>query len=442
MGEAAGRLRRTAAIALATVAVLILSACTGATGVTPNIPEQASGSLESGVTKQLDEAVTNAMKRAGASGAIVGVWAPWAGSWTAAIGTTTPKGSTKMSTKMSFRIASSTKSMTCTVLLALVDNGTVALDDPVSTYLPRMVGLEGISLGQLCQSTSGIADYVPSLGIQFVNNPTREWSPMELVSDGLAEPATGTAGEHFAYSNTGFVLLGMALQAATGRSWNDLYQQYVWGPLGLKNTSLPGQNDLTLPTPHPHGYAATLDATGVPQCDAVLDETKLSASMAWTAGGVVSTLGDLKTYAQALATGSLISEASSKKQWTTIPLSGSAPTWQGYGMGVMAMGPLRGHDGEIPGFLSTMLTDPKSGLTIVVMLNNSTVGGGYIQLLGMQLASIASKAPAKSGTAPVIALPWSLKQTQDAMATNAICPPEGVTPAPANSAIPVPQPAD
>ncbi|HEY5224196.1 MAG TPA: serine hydrolase domain-containing protein [Microbacteriaceae bacterium] len=443
MGSRAGRLKRTTALLVSAALVLGLAACTGA-GAAPQAPAQAGGSLPTDVTKQLQTAVTDAMTRAGASGAIVGVWAPWAGSWTAGLGTvSTDKGAANMSTSMSFRIASNTKSMTCTVLLALVDGGQVALADPVSKYLPRMVGLGGITLGQLCQNTSGIADYEPSLAAQFVTNPTRQWIPMELISDGLAEPLAGNPGVQFAYSNTGFVLLGMALQAATGRSWSDLYQAYVWGPLGLKHTSLPDSGVLTLPSPHAEGYASALDASGQPICDTVLNDTQLSPSIGWTAGGVVSTLGDLKTYVQALAGGTLVSAASSKAQWATVPLSGSAPTWQGYGLGVVTLGPMRGHDGDIPGFISAMMTEPKSGLTVVVMLNNSTVGGGFAQLLGMQLASIASKVPAVSGSkAPVIALPWSAEQAKQAMDENTICPPKGVTPAPANTAVPVPQSAD
>jgi len=423
------------------MAIIALTACTQTAGATSKLPQQAPGSLGADVTKQLDDAVSAAVKRAHASGAIVGVWAPWAGSWTEAKGTTETKGSTPLKTSMSFRIGANTKSMTCTVLLGLVDAGKVALDDPVAKYLPRMIGLGSITLGQLCSSTSGIGDYQPGLISQFVNNPTRQWVPMELVSDGLAEKPTGQPGEKYAASDTGYVLLGMALQQATGRSWNDLYQQYVWGPLDLKNTSLPDPATLKLPSAHPHGYASTVDLAGTPKCDAPIDDTELSSSMGFTAGGVVSTLSDMKTYAQALAAGTLVSPASSKRQWTTNPISG-APTWEGYAMGAVTLGPMRGYSASIPGFLTAMLSDPTSGLTVVVMLNNSTIGSSYAQLLSMQLASIASKASAVSGKAPVIALPWSQKQAEQGMASNAVCPPEGVTPTPLDKSVVLPVSGD
>jgi D-alanyl-D-alanine carboxypeptidase len=264
---------------------------------------------------------------------------------------------------------------------------------------------------------------------------------MELVSDGLAEKTTGTPGEKYAASDTGYVLLGMALQHLTGRSWADLYQQYVWDPLGLEHTSLPDATTLSLPSPHPHAYATTVNAAGAPQCGTEVDVSELSPSMAWTAGGVVSTLGDLKTYAQALAAGTLVGPSATKQQWTTHPMS-SAPTWEGYGMGVVTLGPMRGYSGSIPGFLTSILSDPKTGLTVVVMLNDSTIGSSYAQLLGMQLASIASKAQAQTGKTPVIALPWSQKQAEQGMASNTVCPPEGVKPAAADPSLVLPVSGD
>jgi D-alanyl-D-alanine carboxypeptidase len=111
-------------------------------------------------------------------------------------------------------------------------------------------------------------------------------------------------------------------------------------------------------------------------------------------------------------------------------------------MGVVTLGPMRGYSGSIPGFLTSMVSDPKTGLTVVVMLNDSTIGSSYAQLLGMQLASIASKAQAKTGKTPVIALPWSQKQAEQGMASNTVCPPEGVKPAAADPSLVLPVSGD
>ena len=71
-----------------------------------------------------------------------------------------------------------------------------------------------------------------------------------------------------------------------------------------------------------------------------------------------------------------------------------------------------------------MLSDPSSGLTVVVMLNNSTAGAGFAQLLAMKLAAIAAKAqPAEGKKLPVVGLPWSEEQMTEQLTAAAVCQP-------------------
>jgi D-alanyl-D-alanine carboxypeptidase len=98
---------------------------------------------------------------------------------------------------------------------------------------------------------------------------------------------------------------------------------------------------------------------------------------------------------------------------------------------VQQFGPLRGHAGAIPGFLSAAYAEPKSGLTIVVMLNNSNAGAPFVQHLAQRLAAIVSKEPAAgTETAPQLELPWSEEQMVQAMQAGAVCQPPA-PPAPA-----------
>jgi D-alanyl-D-alanine carboxypeptidase len=157
-------------------------------------------------------------------------------------------------------------------------------------------------------------------------------------------------------------------------------------------------------------------------CTAVADVSKLSPSMGWTAGGVVSNVPDLKSYVQALASGSLVSDRSAAEQAKSIIIGAE---WQKYGLGMLTLGPLRGGVGAMPGYLSAMFSDPSSGLTVVVALNNSTPGPGYIQALAQRLASIVAKVPAKQAGAKTVAtLPWSEQQQIDQLAKTAPCAPK------------------
>lgn len=418
--------------ALLAVSAVLLAACTTPADAKPDDRPQVKAPFAADLSGRLNTALADAMTLSGSSGAIAGVWAPWAGEWVASPGSTTRGGSTPLTTDMRFRIADNTRSMTCTVLLKLVDAGTVKLGDPVTKYLTRLSGVEGITLGQLCQNTSGLPDYTASLGQHFVNNPTRPWAPLEVLSSGLASPRVGAPGEKFAESNTGFVLLGLALQAATDKDWPTLYRQYIFDPLGMSNSSFPGADDVGIPGPHPAGYAPAQNPAGQSVCETVLDESKLSPSMSWVAGGVVSNVTDMKVWARALAEGRLVSKKSEQAQWATVPLGPDQPAWRGYGLGAEQLGPLRGDSGAIPGYLSAAFADPASGLTVVVMLNNSNAGSGFVQALAQRLASIAAKAPPAQGEkAPTLELPWSEEQATAAMTATPVCPPPAPTAAPA-----------
>ncbi|MGK9147996.1 beta-lactamase family protein [Plantibacter flavus] len=425
------RRRRLAAFITAAALATALAGCSGPSVADTDFPDQVSGALPSETTDAITAAVESAIVQSGSSGAIVGVWAPWAGSYTAGVGTTEPGGKTKMDPSMVYRIGDTTRPMTCTVLLELVDEGKVKLTDKVNKTLPQIQGIEGITYEQLCQNTSGLGSYKPALNTQFVTNPTRNWSMAEILANGLASGSRTAPGALFNSSDTGYILLGMALQELTGESWQSLYDHYVFSPLGMSSSSFPGATTVDLPGAHPKGYTTPRIADGTYQCDAPTDETKLSSSMVWTAGGVVSSVDDLRRYTQSLASGSLLDDSTYKKQWKDpVSLGEDQPAWKSFGIGAVQLGPLRGQAGAIPGSLSAAFSDPGSGLTVVVMLNNSTLGAGFAQTLAQQLASIGAKAaPASGQKAPEIQLPWSEQQMAEALAAAAMVCAAPVAPA-------------
>ncbi|WP_411720644.1 serine hydrolase domain-containing protein [Mycetocola sp.] len=427
MKNSVNRSRRVGLLTLAVGMVVSLTACSAATAVSPvTLREQPTESLPAASVAALDAALAEAMPLAAAPGAIAGVWAPWSGQWVSAQGTTAPGGTEKMSTDMRFRIGDNTQPMTCDVLYGLVSEGAVALDDEVSGYLPSMQGIENITLGQLCHGTSGLGDFGKTLGQLFAGNPARQWSTFELISDGVANPRTGRPGEAYAHSDTNYALLGLALEKATGSNWKALYERYVFDPLNMADSLFPDPSTLEIADPFVPGWEYLRAAGGTLACDAPKDETLLSTSLAFTAGGVVSSLADMQRYAQSFATGALLSDELREKAWETVPLNVDAPAWQSFGPGGVQMGPMRGQAGYIPGHISAMLSDPETGLTVVVLLNNSTAGSGFAQTLAMKLAAIAAKAqPAEGEKLPLVGLPWSEEQMTERLAASAVCQPQG-----------------
>ncbi|MFB9308143.1 D-alanyl-D-alanine carboxypeptidase [Agromyces hippuratus] len=415
--------RRRGILAVLLVGVLGLSGCTGGSVDPLAALDPVDTAFGSELSDQLQAVLDEAVRLSGSSGGVAGAWSPWSGEWTGTSGTVDfGEKSRPVSTDTEFHLGTLTSEVTCTVLLRLVEDGRVALDDQVSKYVDWVPGLDGITLGHLCAHTSGIADYYPGLKSNFVSNPERIWPANELLSSGLALPRVAAPGEQWAESRTGVLLLSMALERSTGRTWNDLAAQYVLDPLGLEDTSLPAPTDTDLDGAL-GAYSAALATNGKADCAVIRDDSDQSSSMGGGAAGAVSSLDDTRRLSAAFATGALLDEATARKQWTPIPLGGETPAWQSWGLGGAEYGPMRGLAGESPGALTAAFTDPETGLTVVVALNNSTSGGAFVREVAFALASLASKAPpAAEHEQPLVELPWSFEQATTKMNELATCP--------------------
>ena len=418
--------RRRVALSLAAVlaASLVITGCAPDEHVEIDVPAQADAAFPEGTAQHLQDAVTNAMNASGSSGAIVGVWAPWSGSLVTGVGVASPGGSQAVSDDMEFRIGQVTRAMTCDVLYAVADEGIVRVDDPVAKWVSGFPDLSDVTLGQLCESTSGIGSYSTQLSNLFLSNPTRVWNPRELASYGLGQPRSGEPGTVYRESDAGYVLLGVALERATGRSAEELLADYVFDPLDLVATTLPSgaAAEPSESGPVLTGNHSMRDAAGAMNCAEPLEITELSASTGFTDSGVVSDIRDLGRYAQALAAGAILPEGVDRLD-DPVAVADGAPSWYTTSGGVLQAGSLVGQYGSVPGYATAAFSDPGSGLTVAVVLNNSGGGGGFARDLAWELAAIASKAPATDGsTAPEAGLPWTAQQYHDQIAAAAICP--------------------
>ncbi len=415
-------MRRLIAAALAPVFVIAgLASCTSSESPAADF-DQVEGAFDDSVVEQLDATLAEAVRLSGSSGAVAGVWAPWAGSWAVGTGTVDfADGAARVTTDTRFQLADGTGELTCAVMLRLVDAGVVKLDDRVSEMVKGIPGLEGITLEQLCRNRSGLADYYAPLRAHFVKNPERIWPANELLASGLAAGRKGDPGTIWVESRTGILLLTAALEEKTGRTWSDLAEQYVLDPLELEGTSLPAPTDVSYAGAL-GGYAASYSGAE-PACDAIVDVSRRSSSIGGTASGARTTLADAKAISESFATGAMFQEGTARDVWTLTPLGGDAPGWQAQGIGAQQFGPLRGVAGESTGALSAMFTDPETGLTVILALNNSTGGEVLVREAAFALASIASKASPEEGRdLPLVELPWSLEQATQRMTDAAPCP--------------------
>jgi len=258
------------------------------------------------------------------------------------------------------RMGSNTKTLLATAVLQLVERGRIQLDAPVERYLPGVVrgnGNDGrtVHIRHLLQHTSGVPDFVAHLPFTPENILTeryRQFSRQELLDLALAHPPTFRPGEpgRWAYSNTGYELLGMVIEKVTGHSWRHEVTERVIRPLHLDTMYLPRAREYDLRGPHPRGYLVLPDPTGL------VDITEFDPSSFGAAGMLVSTPRDYNRFLTALLGGDLLSPRMLAEMTRTVPV----PMWPGaeYGLGLIRTpltcgGHFYGHSGDVPGY-STM----------------------------------------------------------------------------------------
>ncbi len=214
-----------------------------------------------------------------------------------------------------FEIGSQSKMMTAAIAIQLASEGHFTLDDKLSdvidvTPLTGIANIQDVTLRQLMTHTSGIPDYlndfssdngVPVLWERLVETPPRSVGlsdSLQFLIDQEA-PSEFAPGEGTGYSNTGFLLLQLAIEQATGNTLAQELQARIFDPLGMEDSSLPGFAP-------PEGIVSSYFNLG----DSLLDVTHLPLASSGDSG-VVSTTQDMIKFMKALVVdASLIPEES------------------------------------------------------------------------------------------------------------------------------------
>jgi CubicO group peptidase (beta-lactamase class C family) len=152
-----------------------------------------------------------------------------------------------------FRIGSLTKQFTAVAILQLVQDSKVKFDDPITKYVADFdTRGKTITIEHLLSHTSGLANYTSMPG--FDKGETRKLAPREVVALTDGQPLDFDPGSKFKYSNTGYVLLGMVIEKASGQSYADYMAEHVFKPAGMKDTRY-SPNDIAMAR-HARGYEA------------------------------------------------------------------------------------------------------------------------------------------------------------------------------------------
>jgi D-alanyl-D-alanine carboxypeptidase len=273
-------------------------------------------------------------------------------------------------------VGSVTKTFVATVVLQLVGERKLALDDSVESWLPGLVrNGSGITVRQLLNHTSGLFDYTedPQVFEPYLSGDFGfVWQPRELVAIAMEHPPLFAPGTRHSYSNTGYILLGLIIEAVTGTGLRHQLEARILRPLDLDGTTFP-LTEVRIRGPHAHAYLIGAGPDG-----GMLDVTALSRTWAWAAGGMISTVGDIARFHRALLAGRLLSPTLLRRMLTTVPIE---PGFR-YGLGIAVLdlpcGTVIGHDGGDAGTQTWVLTtvDLRDQVAMVVNAqDNATVQG-------------------------------------------------------------------
>ncbi|MCP1491978.1 D-alanyl-D-alanine carboxypeptidase [Peribacillus frigoritolerans] len=288
--------------------------------------------------------------------------------WSYAAGIADLRTKKPMKTGFRFRIGSVTKTFIATVLLQLSGENCLNLDDPIEKWLPGVIqgnGYDGnqITIRQILNHTSGIADYVKSKDFDIIDTK-KSYTAEEFVKMGISLPPDFAPGKGWAYSNTGYVVLGILIEKVTGNSYAEEVENRIIEPLDLSNTFLPGNSSVIPGTKHARGYFQP-DGASEPK-----DVTY--ANPGSSDGDMISTADDLNKFFSYLLSGKLLKEQQLKQMLTTVP-TGREGT--GFGLGIFETKlpsgvSIWGHKGGVLGF-STFAGGTLGGKhTLAVNLNS------------------------------------------------------------------------
>ena len=278
------------------------------------------------------------------------------------------------------RIASISKAFSGAVALSLVSKGALSLDDTIGELLkglpdPPPATWSEVTLRQLLNHTSGLPDYTGS--DQFRNaliaNPTQPDPPEKLLTyayDLNNGKLLFIPGTQYKYSNSDNIAVGLMVEEATGRTYESQLQKQVYGPLGLRRTTLPvGAN---LKKPFIHGY----DVSPPPPPEDVSEG--LAAGWAWASGGIVSTPADLNTFIRGYVGRKLFDLQTRREQRQVIEGGSSDPPGPGKnsaGLGIFRYetrcGTVWGHTGNIAGYTQFAAASPDGKRSATVSINTA-----------------------------------------------------------------------
>lgn len=273
-----------------------------------------------------------------------------------------------------FEVGSVTKQFTATCILRLAEAGKLSLDDSITKFLPRApAAWKPIAIKHLLSHTSGIQNYTGLDGYEA----TKKLTQQQFIAKAADLKLQFDPGAKYAYSNTGYNLLGHIAANASGKPFWDYLRENVWVPVGMRRA---GTRDLFDIIPN--------RASGYEVEDGVLKNRDSDLTDIFSAGAMTATILDMASWAAQLGRPGVLTPASWELAWTPFTLNDGAKAQYGFGFGVDEFEgeKLIGHGGSTSGFSSSIRLLPARRLSVVVLTNAGELNIGSkiaLEILGL-----------------------------------------------------------
>lgn len=296
-----------------------------------------------------------------------------------------------------FEIGSVSKQMTAAAIMLLVEDGKVSLDERISAYLPNTPeAWKDVTVRHLLTHSSGIKSYTSLDGFEL----SRRMNVNQFIAKLAPHPLEFTPGERNIYSNSGFNLLALIVETRSGMKYLDFMRKRIFEPLGMTHTT--DRDPKIIVKKRVTGYEWETGRL-VGRDGSLTDLTG--------AGSIVSTIGDMVKWANAVGGNTFLKPTSKAEWWKKYIFNDGKESPYGFGwrIGETRGHKTIGHTGQTAGFGAAHFRYPDSDTVIVVLTNIGEIGVGgaiatgvakiYIPTMSlMAMKPITDTAPARTQT--------------------------------------------
>ena len=258
-----------------------------------------------------------------------------------------------------FQSGSMGKQFTATAIMMLVEDGKIALDDPISKYFPGApASWSEVTIRELLSHTAGFTDYPAKFDFR------RDYTEAQLLKIVEGIPLAFPPGTRWSYSNLGYLTLGVLIHRVTGKFYGDFLQERIFQPLGMSTTRIISEADII-----PNRAAGYRLVKGQ-----LKNQEWVSPTLNTTADGALYfSILDLAKWDAALYTEKLLKRSSFDEMWTVAKLKNGQPNSGSYGFGwsILKINGHRvlDHGGSWQGFRTHISRYVDDKLTVVVLTN-------------------------------------------------------------------------